>query len=77
MKLSLFSVALVSWAAVSVSAAVAPLWGQCGGQYWSGPTECDWCLTCDQINSMYSVCVPASTDCYSSLTSTATATPTP
>ncbi|KAL1840881.1 hypothetical protein VTJ49DRAFT_7673 [Mycothermus thermophilus] len=37
--------------------ATAPLWGQCGGNGWSGPTRCAQ-GTCRAQNEWYSQCVP-------------------
>lgn len=36
----------------------APLWGQCGGNGWSGPTTCVSGATCRATNEWYSQCVP-------------------
>ncbi|EAU91773.2 hypothetical protein CC1G_04541 [Coprinopsis cinerea okayama7 len=38
----------------------APAWGQCGGQGWSGPTQCVSGYTCNLVNEWYSQCVPGS-----------------
>ncbi|KAM7211982.1 family 61 putative glycoside hydrolase [Rhypophila decipiens] len=35
----------------------APLWGQCGGQGWTGPTTCS-SGTCKATNEWYSQCTP-------------------
>ena len=36
----------------------APLWGQCGGQGWTGPTTCVSGAVCQVSNQWYSQCVP-------------------
>ncbi|KAK4248556.1 endo-1,4-beta-xylanase D [Corynascus novoguineensis] len=40
--------------------AQAPLWGQCGGQGWSGATSCASGAVCQKVNDWYSQCVPGS-----------------
>ncbi|KAL1989054.1 hypothetical protein VTN96DRAFT_5817 [Rasamsonia emersonii] len=35
------------------------LWGQCGGNSWTGATDCAAGATCSTINSYYAQCVPA------------------
>ncbi|KOS23166.1 Endoglucanase EG-II [Escovopsis weberi] len=40
------------------SAASSPVWGQCGGQGWTGPTTCDSGSTCVVANPYYSQCLP-------------------
>jgi endo-1,4-beta-xylanase len=40
--------------------AQAPLWGQCGGQGWTGPTTCASGSVCQASNQWYSQCVPGS-----------------
>ncbi|KAK6529745.1 hypothetical protein TWF281_008907 [Arthrobotrys megalospora] len=37
--------------------AQAPLWGQCGGQGWTGPTTCVSGACCQYSNAYYSQCV--------------------
>ncbi|KAF8871533.1 endoglucanase [Gymnopilus junonius] len=46
------------------------VWGQCGGQYYSGPTTCDSGSTCVFSNPYYSQCLPGT-----ATTSTPTSTP--
>ncbi|KAH7324153.1 endo-xylanase [Stachybotrys elegans] len=36
----------------------APLWGQCGGEGWTGPTTCVSGAVCQASNQWYSQCVP-------------------
>jgi endo-1,4-beta-xylanase len=38
--------------------AQSPLWGQCGGQGWTGPTTCASGAVCQASNQWYSQCVP-------------------
>ncbi|KAH7362372.1 Alpha/Beta hydrolase protein [Plectosphaerella cucumerina] len=47
-------------ACASVAQAQAPVWGQCGGQGWSGPTTCVSGATCQAQNQWYSQCLPGS-----------------
>ncbi|KAH6621464.1 endo-xylanase [Chaetomium sp. MPI-SDFR-AT-0129] len=48
--------------ALAPAAAVAqsPLWGQCGGIGWTGPTTCASGSVCQKGNDYYSQCVPGS-----------------
>ncbi|PVF94940.1 putative pectate lyase [Serendipita vermifera] len=39
--------------------AQSPLWGQCGGNNWTGPTTCVSGATCVFSNEWYSQCVPS------------------
>ncbi|ROT43015.1 hypothetical protein SODALDRAFT_342219 [Sodiomyces alkalinus F11] len=39
------------------------LWGQCGGENWSGPTCCASGSTCEFQNPWYSQCLPGSAAC--------------
>jgi endo-1,4-beta-xylanase len=38
--------------------AQSPVWGQCGGSGWSGPTTCASGSTCVKSNDWYSQCIP-------------------
>lgn len=40
------------------SIAQSPLWGQCGGEGWTGTTFCVSGATCNFVNQFYSQCVP-------------------
>ncbi|KAL6915017.1 hypothetical protein ACHAP8_009363 [Fusarium lateritium] len=40
--------------------AQSAIWGQCGGQGWSGATTCQSGLKCEKINDYYSQCIPGS-----------------
>ncbi|KAG8759778.1 hypothetical protein FRC14_005051 [Serendipita sp. 396] len=56
----------------SASECVAPIWGQCGGLWWTGCTKCppDW--VCTWLNDFYSQCLLKSSS--SSTTSKVTST---
>ncbi|PVF91270.1 hypothetical protein CPB86DRAFT_792172 [Serendipita vermifera] len=54
-------------AVVQLASAQSPLWGQCGGIGWSGPTVCAQ-GTCTKLNDWHYQCLPDSSS--SSLTST-------
>ncbi|KAG8803724.1 hypothetical protein FRC17_006127, partial [Serendipita sp. 399] len=66
------------WSFISVSvlsaglAAAVPLWGQCGGQNWSGSTSCDAGSYCYPYNPFYSQCIPVPSSSTSTSTSTRT-----
>ncbi|KAF7310068.1 Glycoside hydrolase family 3 protein [Mycena indigotica] len=45
---------------VQQAAAQAILWGQCGGQGWTGPTTCSQGV-CTYMNAYYSQCIPGTT----------------
>jgi endo-1,4-beta-xylanase len=42
--------------------AQSTLWGQCGGQGWSGSTTCASGAVCQKVNDWYSQCVPGSSN---------------
>ncbi|EFQ31952.1 fungal cellulose binding domain-containing protein [Colletotrichum graminicola M1.001] len=42
----------------AAASAQAPLWGQCGGQGWSGPTTCVAGSVCTYLNAWHSQCLP-------------------
>ena len=44
----------------SLASAQSPLYGQCGGQGWNGPTTCAAASVCTYQNPYYSQCLPAS-----------------
>ncbi|KAK3290199.1 endo-xylanase [Chaetomium fimeti] len=46
--------------APAVVFAQSALWGQCGGQGWSGSTSCVSGTKCEKVNDWYSQCVPGS-----------------
>ncbi|KAF7160362.1 hypothetical protein CNMCM6106_007803 [Aspergillus hiratsukae] len=52
--------------------AQAPLYGQCGGQGYSGPTSCVSGAVCTAWNSWYSQCVPGTSTAQTSTTTTKT-----
>jgi acetylxylan esterase len=39
------------------STSTAQHWGQCGGQGWTGPTQCASSYTCTSLNAYYSQCL--------------------
>ncbi|RJE20079.1 hypothetical protein PHISCL_07574 [Aspergillus sclerotialis] len=45
------------------------IWGQCGGQNWSGPKECAAGSTCSTLNPYYAQCVPGATTMATTTTS--------
>ncbi|CAH0032946.1 unnamed protein product [Clonostachys rhizophaga] len=70
---------LVTLASTALAQSVAPAYGQCGGQGWTGPTTCESGWTCTYSNQWYSQCLPggaaSSTTTKTTLaTSTATST---
>jgi len=44
----------------SALAQQAPLWGQCGGNGWTGPTVCAAGSCCSTQNAWYAQCTPGS-----------------
>ncbi|TFK39419.1 hypothetical protein BDQ12DRAFT_722291 [Crucibulum laeve] len=40
----------------NVASTAAPLWGQCGGYGFVGPTTCVEGATCVRVNEFYSCC---------------------
>ncbi|TFY81949.1 hypothetical protein EWM64_g2067 [Hericium alpestre] len=58
MKLAASFATLV--ALVPFAAAQSPVWGQCGGIGWTGPTTCAAGSTCTVSNPYYSQCLPGS-----------------
>ncbi|RPD65704.1 endoglucanase [Lentinus tigrinus ALCF2SS1-7] len=61
--------------AVSVSAqtTVAPVWGQCGGTDWTGPTACATGSVCTKQNDAYSQCMPGTATTTAATTTSAPA----
>ncbi|KAF3100219.1 hypothetical protein TWF569_007371 [Orbilia oligospora] len=53
--------------------AQAPLYGQCGGQGWTGPTTCVSGSTCVYSNDWYSQCLPGAAVTTTAATRTTTA----
>ncbi|KAK7034705.1 hypothetical protein VNI00_012112 [Paramarasmius palmivorus] len=74
--------ALILGALTSTTIAQAPVWGQCGGIGWSGPTSCVSGACCTVSNPYYSQCLPGTcggggtTGTSTTPTTTLTATPT-
>ncbi|KAJ7707642.1 glycoside hydrolase family 5 protein [Mycena rosella] len=61
--------------AVSPAASVA-VWGQCGGQGWTGGTVCDAGSTCTVSSQYYSQCLPSTATGTTTVATTTTATTT-
>ncbi|KAG8938067.1 hypothetical protein FRC04_009748, partial [Tulasnella sp. 424] len=70
MKYAITSLTALAWTVTAVNAQVA-VWGQCGGQNYSGSTTCAAGSTCVFSNPYYSQCLPNS-----QVTSTTTTTTT-
>ncbi|KAG8961663.1 hypothetical protein FRC05_005837 [Tulasnella sp. 425] len=76
MKYSIATLSALAWTVTQVQAA-SPLYGQCGGQNWTGDTTCVAGSTCVYSNPYYSQCLPGSqttTTTRTSTTSTRTST---
>ncbi|PGH20709.1 hypothetical protein AJ80_03469 [Polytolypa hystricis UAMH7299] len=58
--LSLCTILLAGAAQVSAQQTV---WGQCGGNDWSGPTDCESGSYCSELNEWYAQCVPGTGMC--------------
>ncbi|EJD54138.1 hypothetical protein AURDEDRAFT_53162 [Auricularia subglabra TFB-10046 SS5] len=58
-------------------AAQSPVWGQCGGIGWNGPTTCVSGSTCVKQNDWYSQCIPGGPTVTSSTTTSSTTTQQP
>ncbi|KAH7103994.1 endoglucanase [Auriculariales sp. MPI-PUGE-AT-0066] len=71
LKLSLLLAAVTSLPLVY---AQAPLYGQCGGQGWTGATTCVAGATCTYSNQWYSQCLPSATATSTTATSTTSGT---
>ncbi|PFH48916.1 carbohydrate esterase family 16 protein [Amanita thiersii Skay4041] len=57
--------------------AQSPVWGQCGGIGWTGPTTCVSGTACTYVNDWYSQCIPGATSTtVVPTTTTPTSTPT-
>ncbi|GAQ05167.1 probable 1,4-beta-D-glucan cellobiohydrolase C [Aspergillus lentulus] len=48
------------------------VWGQCGGQSWSGPTNCVAGAACSTLNPYYAQCIPGATATTTTLSTTTT-----
>ncbi|KAF4222349.1 hypothetical protein CNMCM5878_005631 [Aspergillus fumigatiaffinis] len=48
------------------------VWGQCGGQGWSGPTNCVAGAACSTLNPYYAQCIPGATATTTTLSTTTT-----
>lgn len=56
--------------------AQSPIWGQCGGQGWTGPTTCVAGSVCTFSNPWYSQCLPGTATTTTTTTTTTTLTST-
>jgi len=56
----MYALAFVLGIAPAAVLAQSPLWGQCGGQGWTGATTCVSGAVCQKSNDWYSQCVPGS-----------------
>jgi len=54
----LVSAVLGLLALAQLSSAQSPVWGQCGGTGWGGPTTCASGSVCTYSNQYYSQCIP-------------------
>ncbi|KAI8992889.1 alpha/beta-hydrolase [Trametes punicea] len=62
---------------VSLAAAQSPVWGQCGGIGWTGPTTCVAGSVCVKENDYYSQCQPGSASTAPTTTPPASTSSTP
>ncbi|KAG9018823.1 hypothetical protein FRB90_009293 [Tulasnella sp. 427] len=69
MKYSIAALSALAWTVTSVSATV-PVYGQCGGQNYSGETVCAAGSTCVYSNPYYSQCLPGSSTTTKTTTTT-------
>ncbi|KIO23166.1 carbohydrate esterase family 4 protein [Tulasnella calospora MUT 4182] len=60
---------------ITVANAQSQLWGQCGGQGWTGATTCVAGATCVYSNAWYSQCLPGSSGGTTTTTQVTTTTP--
>ncbi|KAG8939631.1 hypothetical protein FRC04_006112 [Tulasnella sp. 424] len=60
---------------ITVANAQSAVYGQCGGQGWSGPTTCVAGSTCVYSNAWYSQCLPGSSGGTTTTTRATTTTP--
>ncbi|KAF7363023.1 Carbohydrate esterase family 16 protein [Mycena venus] len=67
------SLPIIALVAAGVGAQ-SPVWGQCGGQGWTGPTSCVTGATCTFSNAFYSQCLPSSATGTTTTTATTTIT---
>ncbi|KAK6988109.1 lipolytic enzyme [Favolaschia claudopus] len=57
-----------------VALAQSPVWGQCGGMGWTGPTTCVAGSTCTFSNNWYSQCLPGAATTTATTTTTSITT---
>lgn len=70
---ALYSLGFVGFAALSVRGQ-AQLYGQCGGNNWTGPTTCVAGSVCTVLNPSYSQCLPPSSTTTGGTSATSTST---
>ncbi|RDX54717.1 endoglucanase [Lentinus brumalis] len=56
---------------------LSPVWGQCGGTGWTGPTACATGSVCTELNDAYFQCVPGTATTAPSTPSTTSSAPAP
>ncbi|KAL7932825.1 carbohydrate-binding module family 1 [Trichoderma chlorosporum] len=61
MSKPLSSVLLAATLLAASSSAQQTVWGQCGGNGWSGPTSCVAGSACSTLNPYYAQCIPGAT----------------
>ncbi|KAG8976406.1 hypothetical protein FRC05_003649 [Tulasnella sp. 425] len=71
----MYSEALILTFLVMGINAQSPIYGQCGGQQWTGPTTCVAGTTCVYSNPWYSQCLPGSSNPTTTTTTTTTTPP--
>ncbi|KAF8661368.1 hypothetical protein AX16_001462 [Volvariella volvacea WC 439] len=69
---------LLAWPSIVLPfvKAQSPVWGQCGGQGWTGPTTCVAGSACVVQNPYYSQCLPVDTTSSTPTSSSTTSAPT-
>ncbi|GAB1312704.1 Endo-1,4-beta-xylanase 6 [Madurella fahalii] len=72
----MYTLAFVLAIAPAAVLAQSPLWGQCGGQGWTGPTTCVSGAVCQKGNDWYSQCVPGSDNAPATTTGSSPPAPT-
>ncbi|KAJ6474885.1 lipolytic enzyme [Mycena sanguinolenta] len=72
--LPLFSILISLCVSTRIVFAQSPIFGQCGGESWTGPTTCATGSVCVVQNPFYSQCVPSSSPPTTITTPTTTST---
>ncbi|KAG8953858.1 hypothetical protein FRC04_001488 [Tulasnella sp. 424] len=76
MKLSTSFQIILALVSANFVAAQSPIYGQCGGQQWTGPTTCVSGTTCVYSNPWYSQCLPGTQTTTTTKATTTTTTTT-